>query len=91
MRYLTFAAGIFMLALPTDVYSQCNTTNATSCACETAGSTNCDLLPDMIVARPPLLVQGTSGIIEYSQTGNGAENGRLRIRSEIEFPETPGS
>jgi PKD-like domain/Ig-like domain CHU_C associated/Lysyl oxidase len=79
MRNITLAAGILLLSLPFQAQSQCSTTNATSCVCETVGSTNCDLLPDIIVARPPLLVQGTSGIIEYSQTGNGAENGRLRI------------
>ncbi|MFM7767165.1 MAG: proprotein convertase P-domain-containing protein [Bacteroidota bacterium] len=67
------------LCLPFTGLAQCTTTNATSCQCLTPGSTNCDLLPDIIAARPPLLVSGTSGVIEYSQTGNGAENGRLRI------------
>ncbi len=62
-----------------ELFSQCTTTNATSCVCETPGSTNCDLLPDIIVGRPPLLASGTNGVIEYSQTGNGAENGRLRV------------
>src|SRR5688572_4763646 len=70
---------IILSALPTLLNAQCSTTNATSCVCATAGSTNCDLLPDMIVARPPLLVGGNNGVIEYSQSGNGAENGRLRI------------
>jgi hypothetical protein len=59
--------------------AQCTTTNATSCVCATSGSATCDLLPDIIVARPPLLVSGTNGIIEYSQSGNGSNNGRLRI------------
>ncbi|MGR6087970.1 MAG: T9SS type A sorting domain-containing protein [Arcticibacter sp.] len=59
--------------------AQCTTTNATSCACATAGATNCDLLPDIIVARPPLTVSGTNGVIEYSQSGNGSNDGRLRI------------
>ncbi len=59
--------------------AQCTTTNATSCACRTAGSSDCDLLPDIIVARPPLTVSGTYGVIEYSQSGNGANDGRLRI------------
>lgn len=45
----------------------------------TPGSTNCDLLPDIIPARPPLLVSGNNGVIEYSQSGNGSNNGRLRI------------
>ena len=60
-------------------FAQCTTTNATSCACATPGSTNCDLLPDIITARPPLLVQGNNGVIEYAQVGNGANNGRLRV------------
>lgn len=60
-------------------YSQCTTTNATSCQCESTGSTNCDLLPDIIVARPPLTVSGNNGNIEYSQSGNGANDGRLRV------------
>jgi hypothetical protein len=37
------------------------------------------LLPDIITARPPLLVQGNNGVIEYAQVGNGANNGRLRV------------
>jgi subtilisin-like proprotein convertase family protein len=60
-------------------HAQCSTTNATSCVCAIGTQTDCDLLPDIKVARPPLLVMGSSGIIEYSQTGNGANNGRLRI------------
>jgi len=76
LKRILFLAAI---CLPFSGLAQCTTTNATSCQCLTAGSTNCDLLPDIIAARPPLLVSGTSGVIEYSQTGNGAENGRLRI------------
>lgn len=60
-------------------FAQCTTTNATSCACLTAGATDCDLLPDIIVAQPPLTVSGTYGVIEYSQSGNGSNDGRLRI------------
>ncbi|MDQ3051717.1 MAG: proprotein convertase P-domain-containing protein [Bacteroidota bacterium] len=71
---------IGLLSIVTNFASaQCSTTNATSCVCETPGATNCNLLPDIIVARPPLLVSGNNGIIEYSQTGNGVENGRLRV------------
>ncbi|MDQ3051718.1 MAG: T9SS type A sorting domain-containing protein [Bacteroidota bacterium] len=76
-RIILFA--LALSALPLVSSAQCSTTNATSCACETPGSTNCDLLPDIIVARPPLLVSGNNGIIEYSQSGNGVENGRLRV------------
>ncbi|MFM7176179.1 MAG: lysyl oxidase family protein [Bacteroidota bacterium] len=60
-------------------FAQCTTTNATSCACLTPGATDCDLLPDIIVAQPPLTVSGTYGVIEYSQSGNGSNDGRLRI------------
>jgi hypothetical protein len=42
-------------------------------------TTDCDLLPDLIVGKPPLLATGTNGVIEYSQSGNGVENGRLRV------------
>lgn len=59
-------------------WAQCTLTNATGCNC-LGGGTGCDLLPDITVARKPLTVLGSSGVIEYSQTGNGVENGRLRI------------
>lgn len=59
-------------------YAQCTTGNATSCQCKD-GSTNCDLLPNIIVGDEPLYAAGYNGVIEYSQTGNGVENGRLRI------------
>ena len=77
---LKYLLSITLLALlPAISLAQCTTTNATGCQCETPGSTNCDLLPDIIAARPPLLVSGSYGIIEYSQSGNGSNNGRLRI------------
>ncbi len=59
--------------------SQCTTSNATTCVCENSSSVNCDLLPDIKVGLPPLLASGQYGSIEYSQSGNGANNGRLRI------------
>jgi subtilisin-like proprotein convertase family protein len=60
------------------ILGQCTLTNATSCTC-LGGGTNCDLLPDITVSRKPLTILGSSGVIEYSQSGNGANNGRLRI------------
>ncbi len=68
-----------ILLIPFIGNSQCTTTNATGCVCASSGSSNCDLLPDIIVGRPPLTASGTYGNIEYSQSGNGANNGRLRI------------
>lgn len=79
MKRSLLLAGFSILLLPFGVSAQCTTTNATSCVCETPGQTNCDLLPDIIVGRPPLLVNGSNGIVEYSQSGNGSNNGRLRI------------
>ena len=67
-----------LLMIPNLSTAQCTTTNAKTCSCKD-GTNNCDLLPDIGIARPPLLVSGSSGVIEYSQTGNGANNGRLRI------------
>lgn len=78
MKKSLFAFALFF-CVPNALMAQCTTTNATSCQCLTPGSINCDLLPDIIPARPPLLVSGNNGIIEYSQSGNGANNGRLRI------------
>ncbi len=60
-------------------FSQCTTTNATNCSCSQSGVTNCDLLPDMIVGKPPLLTTGNYGVIEYSQSGNGSNNAKLRL------------
>ena len=68
-----------LMGVVLNVNSQCTTTNATTCVCATNGATTCDLLPDMIVARPPLLINGSSGVVEYSQTGNGTNDGLLRI------------
>lgn len=58
--------------------AQCTTSNATGCDCKD-GSTNCDLLPNITLAEEPLMASGNNGVIEYSQTGNGVENGRLRV------------
>ncbi len=58
--------------------AQCTLNNGTGCQCKD-GSTNCDLLPDIIMANETLEASGNNGVIEYSQTGNGAENGRLRV------------
>ncbi|MEO8151289.1 MAG: proprotein convertase P-domain-containing protein [Bacteroidia bacterium] len=74
-----FLSGALIILSMLHGYSQCSTTNATSCQCLQSGSTDCDLLPDMKVARPPLLVSGTAGVIEYSQSGNGSNDGLLRI------------
>ncbi|MBK9318783.1 MAG: hypothetical protein IPM91_08150 [Bacteroidetes bacterium] len=60
-------------------YSQCNLTNATGCSCEN-GSTTCDLLPDITISWYALETY-QNGPTEYSQTGNGANNGKLRITS----------
>ena len=62
-------------------FSQCTTTNATSCVCPPGGGTNCDLLPDIKVSVDAL----QSGYTVYTQTGNaasgsqGSNDGRLRL------------
>jgi len=57
----------------------CTGSNASGCYCSDSLDTDCDLLPDIKIARAPLMVQGSNGVIEYSQSGNGANDGRLRI------------
>lgn len=76
MRKLILSA--ISISLAYFASAQCTTTNATGCQC-LDGSTNCDLLPNITMANEPLEVIGTNGVIEYSQTGNGVENGRLRV------------
>ncbi len=42
--------------------------------------TDCDLLPDIQIGHPPFYDLGaTYGVIEYSQTGHGVDNGRLKV------------
>jgi hypothetical protein len=62
------------------VNAQCTTTNATGCHCKDSTQTDCDLLPDIEIGHPPFYDYTTNfGILEYSQTGNGADNGRLKV------------
>ncbi len=61
---------------------QCNLTNASNCKCKDTTNFDCDLLPDITVAIPPLLTNGIMGIIEYPQQCNPpcyANEGLLRI------------
>ena len=60
------------------MYSQCTTTNATSCQCDTATQVNCDLLPDITISWYAL-ENYAGGPSEFSQTGNGVDNGRLKV------------
>ena len=70
----------FLLILSVQSFSQCTTTNATTCVCPGGGS-NCDLLPDIKVSVDAL--QGSYTV--YTQTGNaasgsqGSNDGRLRL------------
>src|SRR4051812_11053110 len=62
-------------------YTQCSLNLSTTCICKSGGN-NCDLLPDIIVARPNLLINGSNGYIEYPQVCNppcSGNDGRLRI------------
>jgi hypothetical protein len=72
----TLLLSLIALAAPYSVSAQCTTTDATNCVCPD-GTTDCDLLPDITVSWDAL-VNYMSGPTEYSQTGNGVENGRLR-------------
>lgn len=60
------------------VYAQCTTANATSCVCINTAQTDCDLLPDITISWYAIL-NYAGGPNEYSQTGNGADNGRLKV------------
>ncbi|MBC7862910.1 MAG: T9SS type A sorting domain-containing protein [Bacteroidia bacterium] len=76
MKKLLLSVILFAASSAT-VYSQCNTSNASTCSCD-SGGTNCDLLPDITISWYALQ-NYMSGPSEYAQTGNGVNNGRLRI------------
>src|SRR6188768_192548 len=77
-RTLPIIFFVFILSLP--AFSQCTTTNATTCVCQGGGS-NCDLLPDIKVSVDAL----QSSYTVYTQIGNsasgsqGSNDGRLRL------------
>jgi hypothetical protein len=69
----------FTILLSNELIAQCSTQTlqSTSCVCKD-GSTNCALLPDLNLSWWSL-ENDVDGPTEYSQTGNGENNGRLRI------------
>ena len=71
-----------IVQLTNSYFSQCTTTDATSCVCED-GSLNCLLLPDITASWKGI---SNGGWTEYPQTGagtnytgQGPDNGRLRV------------
>lgn len=71
---------LLCIVVPVINYAQCTTSNATSCRCEDSTQTDCDLLPDIQIGHPPFYDLGdTYGVVEYSQTGHGVDNGRLKV------------
>lgn len=76
-----FSTLIILLGLfPAFAFGQapCTTTNATGCLCKDANQSDCDLLPDITISDYAIL-NYLGGPTEYSQSGNGANNGRLRV------------
>ena len=53
----------------------CTFTNSSGCSCEDPTLNDCDLLPDLTISWEA----GLNGHTEYSQTGNGSNDGRLRV------------
>ncbi len=71
---------VFTLTIFTAGFSQpCSTTNGTNCVCPD-GSTQCELLPDVMISWHFMTVDNPS---EFSQTGNGANNGQLKVSGAI--------
>lgn len=69
---------IILLLFPVLAIGQpCSTNNATNCNCP-GGVISCDLLPDITISESALM-NHLGGPDEFSQTGNGADNGRLRL------------
>lgn len=79
-QFLLIISGLLLYSQ--QIIAQCNTNNATSCACPTLTATECNLLPDLQVSWLGLTSHNTSfgiGPKEFSQSGNGVNDGRLRI------------
>ncbi len=74
--FRVFLLGCFLL-LGKGIFAQCTITNGASCVCKD-GSSDCDLLPDITISWYAI-VNHMSGPNEYSQTGNGPDNGRLKL------------
>ena len=80
MKFSTLSIILFFNI--TFFYSQCTTTNATSCVCED-GTQNCLLLPDITASWKGI---SNNGWTEYPQVnagtnynGQGPDDGRLRV------------
>ncbi len=58
-------------------FSQCTLNNATDCLCND-GTQICDLLPDITISWYALSTY-SGGPTEYSQAGNGANDGKIRV------------
>ena len=69
---------LFLLFNTFLIYSQCTINDATDCQCLDPTQTDCDLLPDIQVSWVGL-EDVANGASEYAQSGEGENNGRLRI------------
>ena len=80
MKKILRLAIVFLLISPLIGRSQCTSTNATTCQCPPGGGTNCDLLPDISIAKSELTLPGN--YTEYAQVCSpscSGNDGRLRI------------
>lgn len=68
---------LFLLNAFSGYGQPCSTNNATNCDCP-GGVDTCDLLPDITISAYAIL-NHLGGPNEFSQTGNGADDGRLRV------------
>ena len=76
MKHLLLLGGLLLAAFGA-IAQPCTTTNAAGCGCRD-GSQDCDLLPDITISWDGV-VSYLGGPEEFSQTGNGVDNGRLKI------------
>ena len=80
MKKLLLVA-VLLILTSVSGWSQCSLNLSTTCICKNGGN-NCDLLPDIIVSRPNLLINGSNGYVEYPPVCSpacGGNDGRLRI------------
>ncbi|MCC7232586.1 MAG: T9SS type A sorting domain-containing protein [Bacteroidia bacterium] len=79
MKKLLLSLSIIGICVLTSFISnaQCTTTDATGCVCGN-GSGDCDLLPDITISWMGLSSY-LGGPTEFSQSGNGSDDGKLKV------------
>ncbi|MBJ04482.1 MAG: hypothetical protein CMP65_01090 [Flavobacteriales bacterium] len=83
MKNYILPISLLFFISPFTIKAQCTIYDATDCQCLDPSQVDCDLLPDITLSWYALMYQSGNGTgagpTEYAQSGEGDNNGRLRI------------